>query len=82
LLTKADFWAYEEEWRIIKYPPSQPGLKAFPADSLDGIILGAKISASDRAEVSEWARRKNRDIDLLEAIFDDKDYRLNAMPFI
>ncbi len=51
LSTKAKAWEHEAEWRIIW---RQPGPNQFPAEDLSGVILGARISLQDRAEILSW----------------------------
>jgi hypothetical protein len=48
LLTKAAFWEYEEEWRIIEMQ-GPGGPYQFPPEFLDGVILGPRISDANRA---------------------------------
>jgi hypothetical protein len=79
LLTKADFWSYEEEWRIVEYEPG-PGIHQFPPELLDGIILGAKISPTDRQKVLGWAAMRGNSFEILQAQFSDSEFRLNIVP--
>ena len=53
LSTKALAWQHEQEWRILW---RVPGMNEFPAEDLTGVILGAQISAQDRATVLDWSR--------------------------
>ncbi len=60
LLTKADVWAYEEEWRIIDHK-NGPGLYTFPADSLKAVILGCRMPTQSKHLVQQWCNvRKPR----------------------
>lgn len=78
LLTKADYWRYEQEWRFIGWREGA-GLRQFPPDALDGIILGAKISDADAALVQEWvAHRDAGPIDVLRARLDAKLFRIDV----
>lgn len=79
LLTKADFWSYENEWRIVGQPGSKGGHK-FPAASLDGIILGAKISEEDEREVREWVSNSGRSVEWLRAKVHNEEFRLDITP--
>lgn len=78
LLSKADYWAYEEEWRVVIHPPGKPGLQQFPAAALDGIILGANCTPDDRKAVEACVKARPG-IELLEAKFDPTSYRLNLI---
>ncbi len=75
LLTKADFWSYEEEWRIVKEPGSK-GPHTFSASSLDGIILGAKISKEHEDEVRGWIATSGRDVELMKAAINKENFGL------
>lgn len=78
LLTKADFWGYEEEWRIIEHDLG-PGVHRFPPELLDGVILGARISANDRQRVLDWTSGR-RGIDILQAKFSNSEFRIEVSP--
>ena len=56
ILTKSDHWSYEREFRIVDYETG-PGIKTFPPHLLTCVILGCKISESDRRMVLKWAKR-------------------------
>jgi hypothetical protein len=76
LLTKADFWSYEEEWRIIEYEAG-PGIQTFPPEQLDGIILGTRMSAEDSNRVRGWiSERSQQGIELLQARTDESEFRI------
>lgn len=74
LITKADVWNYEEEWRAVEAIKG-PGLYTFDPRCLDGIILGAKMSDTDRETVLDWV--KGRQIDLYQAELSRDHFRLN-----
>lgn len=80
LLTKADFWHYEQEWRIIEHQRG-PGVHPFPLSLLDGIILGARITRENRDRVLEWVARRNAPTELLEATFDDQLFSMRIRPY-
>lgn len=83
LLTKALFWAYENEWRVIGHPgapeeiPQKPGLASFPAGTLDGVIFGAETSASDRRDICEIISKLDEKIEIYNMSLDEKYYKLN-----
>lgn len=76
LLTKAAFWSYEREWRMIDQK-NGPGLKPFPPASLVGVILGSAMNQSDVAEVRSWITHSNPTIRLKQARLDSREYRLH-----
>ncbi len=53
LLTKADDWEYEQEWRIVETKKG-PGIQNFPEDALSGVILGCRISPENKENVFSW----------------------------
>jgi hypothetical protein len=66
VFVKADFWAYEEEWRVLN-STSGHGLRQYDPWALDGIILGARTSEADVAEVKQWIDSRKQPVDLLRA---------------
>lgn len=79
LLTKADFWSYEKEWRIFLGANSK-GAHKFPSESLDGIILGAKITTEDENKVRDWVRNSGHEVEWLRAIEHPTEFRLEISP--
>jgi hypothetical protein len=78
LLTKAEFWQYENEWRFSDYKGGR-GLREIPADALTGIILGAKISDKNEKMVRGWIADRSAAIELKRAKFDEEHFRLNLI---
>lgn len=76
ILTKADFWKYEEEWRLIAHTGGA-GPRPFPPECLDAVILGARMPELDREEIKGWIAQRSDPITLLEAKFDHRLFRLN-----
>lgn len=79
LLTKADYWSYENEWRMIGYREG-PGLYDFPAICLDGIIFGARVSPEHRQEIMEITKTRIFPVDVFDAEFDANHFRLHIVP--
>lgn len=79
LLTKADYWSYEEEWRIVKGVGSK-GSHEFPMTSLDGIVLGAKISQDDERLVRDWANLSGANVEWLRAKVHGEEFALVIEP--
>lgn len=75
LLSKADFWSYEQEWRVIDHIDGA-GSHEFAPFSLDGIVLGARINPKTRAEVMKWVEARDPPVQVLTASFDPKHFRL------
>jgi hypothetical protein len=86
ILSKADFWAYEEEWRVVSHPgsPIRPGggfgLITYAPQALDGIILGARMSDANAAEVADWVRDRDHPVELLRAVPNADRFRLDIVP--
>lgn len=76
VLTKADFWQYEKEWRLIDNT-GEAGPRPFPPECLDAVILGARMSQKDRAEVRKWVAQRPSPIAVREARFDRRLFRLH-----
>ena len=74
-LTKADFWSYEREWRLIR-PGRPPGFYRYPQRSLAGIILGARMSAGQREAIVDLAATLDPAPALFEARFHTSQFRM------
>jgi hypothetical protein len=68
LLTKADVWEYEAEWRSIGQ--GKRGVVRLPPETVTGIVLGGLIHEQDRAEVRQWAADSPSKIAVYEAALD------------
>ena len=79
LATKADAWKYEEEWRLLRHQGARQ-LVTLAAHVIDGVILGARIKDSDRKDVLSWVKVSGRDIEVFQARFHERDYRLEFEP--
>ena len=66
ILSKAQGWAYECEWRIVDHDTGF-GEKAFHPTALCEIIFGARMTESDRAFVRECIADRVGSISLYEA---------------
>lgn len=79
LITKADFWSYEQEWRILRTAPAD-AVPFFPED-LDAIILGARITAESVATLTKWIReREPHPLKLFKAVPRHDTFRLDIVP--
>ena len=62
VLTKAQFWAYEGEYRLVSMEPNEPGALAvndhvfhFPPDLLTGVIFGCQMPQADVDLIRAWS---------------------------
>jgi hypothetical protein len=65
-LTKSDHWGYEEEWRIVDMSRG-PGIRRIVPSAISGIILGARISDSDREKVLTWIQERSCFVEIIQA---------------
>lgn len=70
ILTKADFWSYEEEWRLFDRDAS--GIRDLPPTTIKSVILGALISDIDRDMVISWVKESRQNIAVRQARLDDR----------
>ena len=61
ILTKANVWSYEAEFRLITHePPTAPQIPLadhryhYPPEQLADVILGCETRGDDEARVREW----------------------------
>ena len=82
LLTKAEQWAYEREWRLVQYTKG-PGVYRFPPEALTGVVLGAQISARDKEKVVRWVSGRAHPVRLYRSSPSDTTFSLNIaeVPF-
>jgi hypothetical protein len=58
LLTKAQHWAYEKEWRIIDHKEGS-GIKHFPEKHLMGVIIGCRMPEENKQKIIKWCANRN-----------------------
>ena len=78
LLTKAEHWQYEKEWRLIQYTKG-PGVYRFPPEALTGVILGAQMSATNQAKVLSWIEGRNHPVKVYQSSPDSASFSLNII---
>jgi len=79
LLTKADFWDYEKEWRIT-WKDIAPGAYKYPEGLLKGVIFGARIRMQDRDLVLSWIDKMAIKPALYQATLKSIEYGLDINP--
>lgn len=77
-LTKADYWNYEQEWRLLR-SRERPGYQDFPASCLKSIILGAMISEANEGQVREWNAYREKPARIKRARLDKLTYELEIV---
>ena len=73
LLTKAEYWDYEKEYRII-FTNKARGVYKYPEDRLKGIIFGAKITDEHRETIMELLAGRKNPVQIYEAKIKDDEY--------
>jgi len=81
LLTKADFWKHEKEWRILD-PHNGPGIKVFPAEMLTGVIFGCGMPHESRLLMREWAKGREIPLKFYQAIKKETTFGLEQIKAI
>jgi hypothetical protein len=82
LLTKAEGWAYEHEWRIIDLE-NGAGPRQFPPEALHGVILGCRVHDEDKKQALEWCKGRTPRPILYQAHEKKAEYGLDieAIPY-
>ncbi len=75
LLTKAEHWKYEQEWRLVHYQKGS-GVYRYPPVVLTGVILGAQISPHDKAKVCGWIEGRTHPVKLYRSSPCDTSFSL------
>lgn len=78
LLTKAQDWAYEKEWRIVDV--DGVGTQKYPSEALSGVILGCKMSPDNKKQVKEWCGARRLRPTLYEAKEKEQEFGLDITP--
>ncbi len=79
LVTKAEDWAYEKEWRLAE-PGTQPGQRKYPPESLTGVILGCRMNKKNREQINRWCRERKPRPTLYEAKEKRTEFGLDITP--
>jgi len=58
LLTKAQHWDYEKEWRIIDHKDG-PGIKHFTEKYFIGVIIGCRMPEENKQKIIKWCANRN-----------------------
>ena len=81
LLTKAEDWKYEDEWRIV-YTPKEggPGIHTFPEKRLNGVILGFQTCNQNRKNIIKWCKGRTLKPKLYLTKPKDEEFGLDIIP--
>ena len=80
LLTKADVWSYEQEWRILQRN-IKPGLRTFKdPDFVTGVIFGALMPDDQKQNIRTWMDQGGFQVQFYQCHFADQAYALNIVP--
>lgn len=64
--TKAKWWEYENEWRFIGNREGA-GHRIFPAEALNAVILGCRVSTEAREQIRELVSQRPQPLKILQA---------------
>lgn len=79
LLTKANLWSYEKEWRIIEYIKGA-GTYSFPPELLTGVIIGCQMSDANKTKIINWAKNRNPKPVIYKAEVKKREFGLEIEP--
>ncbi len=85
LLTKANDWEYEDEWRLVVHPGSSgdekdPGVHTYPPEALVEVILGCRMTPQNRHRTMQWCRTRSPRPAMYWAEEKDPAFGLNIVP--
>jgi len=78
LLTKAFFWKYEQEWRIIEHRKG-PRVYIFPKELLTGVIFGCSILQENRTKILKWCSDRKHRPNLYQARVKKREFGLDIL---
>jgi hypothetical protein len=67
ILSKAEEWKYEKEWRYFFSDPPLNRIQSFPPKVLDAIVFGTRMKASRKAQLAKMMSRLHPHVELLES---------------
>jgi hypothetical protein len=73
VLTKAECWRYENEWRIYG---EGVGVRSFPPECLTKVILGARTPPDDQNMVQEWLAERPIVVPVCRADLQTNEFRI------
>lgn len=76
-LRKADYWSYEQEWRIIER--KGPGYQQIPALELAAVILGARASDATKDFIVALLSKRRKPTKLLRAQFRARSFDIDLI---
>lgn len=76
MLTKAQHWSYEKEWRLIQYEKGH-GVVAFRPENLTGIIFGAQASPKMIERIQVLLTTRPQPVALYRAQVDRKAFKIH-----
>ena len=86
VLTKAKFWKYEGEYRLVSLEPNEPGALAlndhvfcFPADLLTGAFFGCQMLEADSDLIMQWCGEKVGNIQFKKMVKSSTSFSLEAV---
>jgi len=77
ILTKSKLWCHEHEWRMIR---QSFGSMAFPAEALDGVIMGHGIAPEIEDRVRSVVAARHPRVELMKAHLADRRFGLEVRP--
>ncbi len=86
-LTKADFWRYEREYRVI-VPMGRPGhpitlrdnFYYFAPSDITGVTVGLRMSVADRRKLARILAERRQAVEVFECIEDRTRFALEVRP--
>ena len=81
LLTKSDFWKYEKEWRIFDLD-NGPGIRAYPAEMLTGVMFGCEMPYESRQLIRKWTQGREIPLKFYQAIKKETEFGLEIIKAI
>jgi hypothetical protein len=79
LLTKAKFWEYEQEWRIIDHETGS-GIYTFPSELLTGVIIGCQMAEENKKKIETWVNNRDPQPTLYLAELKEGEFGLDIIP--
>lgn len=79
LRVKADFWAYEKEWRILMAGDARKHM-GIPSNLITGAILGARCSDASQDRLRELVGSRQGGFEFSQAVVSSETFRLDVRP--
>jgi hypothetical protein len=80
ITTKADKWAYEQEWRLV-FDTTTGKVFRLPDHAVSSVILGCEMPADDEKQIRDWLVGRADPLPIVRTEKDSKKFGITIPGF-